>query len=62
MSKREVYKSGYKQGVKSDFIGSVLHSIFNTVTGNGFGSKTQKTFNKGHDNGQRDRRENRKRW
>lgn len=57
MSKRDVYKSGYKQGVKGGVIGSLLHSVGNTVTGNGFGSKTQKTFNDGYRNGERDRRD-----
>ena len=60
-SKRDVYKSGYKQGVKGDFIGNVLHDTFSGVTGNMFGSKTQGIFNKGHENGQRDRRDSRKR-
>lgn len=62
MSKHNVYKIGYKEGAKGNIFGSFLHSVGNGVTGNLFGSKTQKTFNAGFKNGERDRRDSKKKW
>ena len=62
MSKRSVYKAGYKQGAKGNVFDSWIQSVGNTVTGNMFGSKTQKTFNNGYRNGERDRRDSKKKW
>lgn len=56
------YNKGRRQGQRDGFIGSVLNSTMRSVVGN-MGSKKQKEFNRGYDQGQKDRRQgNRRPW
>lgn len=59
MADSKSYGKGRKQGRSEGFIGSVLHDTLNCVTGNMFGSKAQRDFNRGFRDGKRDRREGR---
>lgn len=63
MSKKSTYNQGRKHGQKAGALGGWLHDSLNMATGNFFGSKTQKTYNKGFNQGQKDSRQgNKKHW